>query len=103
MSGAGERGGEVALARRERVRGRGALEEEEREEDEELRPRVRRVRERVDAEGLEGGEHDEHGRPAVVEREGEVHEELVSGGLRRVMLLDDVVDVLGAPVSGWYE
>ena len=59
--------------------------------------------ESVGAEGLEEGEDDEERGPAVVEREGEVHEELVSGGLRRVVLLDDVVDVLGAPVSGCYE
>ena len=48
----------------------------------------------VVAEGLEEGEDDENGRPAVVEREGEVDEDLVGGALRLVELLHDVVDVL---------
>lgn len=48
---------------------------------------------RRDTEGLKGGQDDEDGRPTVVEREGEVDEELVGDRARRVMLLDDIVDV----------
>ena len=49
--------------------------------------------ERVDAEGLECGEDDEDGGPAVVEREGEVDPQLVIDGRRRVEAPDDVIDV----------
>ena len=45
-------------------------------------------------ERLEGGEDDENGRPAVVEREGKVDEHLVRSALGLVVLLDDIVDVL---------
>lgn len=48
----------------------------------------------VDAERFKGGEDDEDGRPAVVEREREVNEHFVRGVLRLVVLLDDVIDVL---------
>ena len=48
----------------------------------------------VDAERLERGQDDEDSGPAVVQGEGEVDEELVRKGLGRVVLLDNVVDVL---------
>ena len=83
----------ITLGRREGVRGCGGLEEEEAEEDEDLGPDAGVVGGGVDAEGRECGEDDEDGGPAVVEREGEVHEELVGGVGRLVVLLDDVVDV----------
>ena len=46
------------------------------------------------SERLEGGEDDENGRPAVVERERQVDEELVRSALGLVELLHDIVDVL---------
>ena len=44
------------------------------EEDEDLGPDARVVVQAVDAERVERGDDDEDGRPAVVEREGEVYE-----------------------------
>jgi hypothetical protein len=108
-----DRGRQVALGARECVRGRRRLEEEavcearlerarakklsmdvQSEEDKDLGPDAGVVRESVDAEGLECGQENEHGRPPVVERERQVHEELVGRARRLVMLLDNVVDVL---------
>lgn len=85
--------GEVALGGGEGVGGCGGLEEEEGEEDEDFGPDAGVVGEGVDAEGGEGGEDDEDGGPAVVEGEGEVHEDLVGGRAGLVILFDDVVDV----------
>jgi hypothetical protein len=48
----------------------------------------------VDTEGFEGSEDDKDGGPSVIEGEGEVNEQLVCEACRRVMLLDNVVDVL---------
>ncbi len=48
----------------------------------------------VDAERVERGDDDEDGRPAVVEREGEVDKELVAPRLGDVVLLHNVVNVL---------
>ena len=67
--------------------------DQEAEEDEDLGPDAGLVRPGVHAEGFEGGEHDEHGSPAVVEREGEVDQDLVGRVRGLVVLLDDVVDV----------
>ena len=86
--------GQVSLRSGERVCSTGALEEEEAEEYEDLGPDASLVLPCVDAEGLEGGQNNKDGRPAVVEREGEVDEDLVSGALWLVELLHDVVDVL---------
>ena len=47
----------------------------------------------VAVEGIKE-EDDEDSHSAVVEREGEVDEDLVGGALRHVRLLHDVVDVL---------
>lgn len=91
--GDGDAAGKIALGRGERVRRGGRLKEEEREEDEDLCPDAGAVREGVHAEGLEGGEQHEHGRPAVVEREGKMHPELVVQRLGGVEAPDDVVDV----------
>lgn len=91
--GDGDAAGKVALGRGERVRRGSRLEEEEREEDEDLGPDAGAVRKGVHAKGLEGGEKDEHSRPAVVEREGEVHPELVVQRLGGVEAPNDVVDV----------
>ncbi len=70
------------------------------------------MRERVDTECLERGEENEHGRPAVVQREREVHPDWKGNSSQRqhvlwrettrtfvvevlagMVLLDDVVDV----------
>ena len=48
----------------------------------------------VYAKCFECGKHDEHGRPSVVKREGEVDKELVSDALGLVIFLDDIVNVL---------
>jgi hypothetical protein len=90
--GNGNARGEVTLRRREGVAGGGTLEEEEGKEDEDLGPDARMVVERVDAERLKASKDDQDGGPAVVEREGQVHEELVANGARLVVLLHGVVD-----------
>lgn len=84
--------GQVTLGGSERVGGSGALEEEEGNEDEDLGPDTGTVGESVDAKRLEGGDNDEDGGPAVVEREGEVDEDFVAERLRSVVLLGNVVD-----------
>ena len=68
-------------------------------ENEYFRPDAGMLFVRVVTERLECRQDDEDGGPAMVEREREVDEELVGSGLRRVMLLDDVVNVLGANAS----
>ena len=71
--GDGDASGKITLGTRECVCGRGSLEEEQCEEDKQLREDAGLVRERVDTECLEGGEENEYGRPAVVQREREVY------------------------------
>lgn len=66
----------------------------QREEDKDLGPNSGLVVDGVYTECLKGGQDDENGRPAVVERERKVDEELVRVRLRRVVFLHDVVDVL---------
>lgn len=83
--------GEAAGREREALTSDGAaLEEEEREEDKDLGPDAGRVVDRA-AERVKGREDDEHERPGVVEREGQVDEELV-GQAAAVVGPDDVVD-----------
>ena len=65
--GDSDRTREVALGRRKSVGSGGRLKEEESEEDEDFRPDTRTCGNCVDAECLEGGEENEHSRPAVVE------------------------------------
>jgi len=93
--GPGDGGGasEIALGGREGVGGGCGFEEEESEEDKDLGPDAGLVVDSIDAKGLEGGEDDEDGGPAVVEREGEMDPELVVDVLAAVGALDDVVDV----------
>lgn len=64
------------------------------EEDEDLRPDPGGLGRCVVAERLEGGEDDEHGRPAMVERERQVDKDFIRSALRLMVLLHDVVDVL---------
>lgn len=93
VPGDGDAGGEVTLGRGEGVGRSCGLEEEEAEEDEDLGPDAGVVVVQVDTEGGESGEHDKDGRPAVVERERQVHEELVRDARWLVVLLDDVIDM----------
>ena len=71
-SGDGDRTRKITLGRRAGLGSSGRVKEEESEEDEDFRPDTRTCGNCVDAECLEGGEENEHGRPAVVEGEGEV-------------------------------
>ena len=64
------------------------------EEGEDVSPDAGRLSRGVVAEGLERGQNYKDGRPAVVERERQVYEELVRSDLRLMELLDDIVDVL---------
>ena len=66
------------------------------EEDKDLRPNASASGGGINAESLERGQHDEQGRPSVVEREGQVDEHLVRSALGLVVLLNDIVDVLRA-------
>ena len=50
--------------------------------------------EAVYAKGVESGDNDKHGRPTMVEGEGEMNEEFIAQRLRDMMLLHNVVDVL---------
>ena len=93
VPGNGKAGGEITLGRGEGVGGRGGLEEEEGEEDKDLGPDTCVVVEGVDTEGNKGGKDDKDGSPAVVEREGEVDKDFVSGIGGLVVLLNNVVDV----------
>lgn len=49
---------------------------------------------RIDTEGFERGEDNKDGSPTMVEREGQVDEYFICVALGRVMLFDDVIDVL---------
>ena len=64
------------------------------EEDKDVGPDSGRFDRGVSPERLEGGQDHEDGRPAMVEREREVDEDLVGRVLGLVVLLYDVVDVL---------
>lgn len=66
----------------------------QREEGEDLGPDTSGLNGCVLAERLKRGEDDEHGGPAVVERERQVDEDLIRSALRLMVLLHDVVDVL---------
>jgi len=85
--------GDITLRAGEGVGRAGRLKEEEGKEDKDLGPNASLMAERVDAESLETGQEDKHGRPAVVEGERQVDEELIVQALGAVVLLDDVVDV----------
>lgn len=52
------------------------------------------VCEAADTESVECGDDNEDGGPTMVEGEGEMDKEFISIRLGRVVLLDDVVDVL---------
>lgn len=47
----------------------------------------------VVSKGFKGGEDNENGGPAVVEREWEMDEDFIGDALRLVEFLDDIVDV----------
>ena len=63
-------------------------------EDKDFGPDAGVVVNGVDTERLKGAQNNEDGGPPVIQRERKVDEDLISVGLRRVMLLHDVIDVL---------
>src|SRR6266481_7904279 len=71
--GDGDASSKITLGTRERICSRGGLEEEQCEEDKQLREDAGLVREHIDTECLECSEENEHGHPAVVQREREAH------------------------------
>jgi hypothetical protein len=48
----------------------------------------------IDTKCLEGGDNYQNGGPSVPERERKVHKYFVSRGRRRMLLLDNIVDML---------
>jgi len=89
----GNRCRQVALSGGESVSCGSALEEEESEEHKNLGPDTGMFGERIDTKCLEGSENYQNGGPSVPERERKVHEYFVTRGRRRMLLLDDVVDM----------
>ena len=63
-------------------------------EDEDFRPDTSAMVNSIDPKGLECRQHDKDRRPSVVQREWKMDENLIGIGLRRVVLLDDIVDML---------
>lgn len=63
-------------------------------EDENLCPDTGGFAERIDTESLESSENYQNGGPSVPERERKVHEYFITRARRRMLLLDDVVDML---------
>lgn len=63
-------------------------------ENENLGPNTGDFAERIDTESLEGSENYQNGGPSVPERERKVHEYFVTRARRRMLLLDDVVNML---------
>ena len=57
----------------------------------------------VNTKSLERGEDNKDGGPTVIKRKGEMDKQLVSHVLWRVVLLDDVIDVLEATEGYIYE
>jgi len=51
------------------------------------------VLDRIDTERPKGGQKDKNGGPPVAHGKRQVHEQLVAGGLGRVILLDNIVNV----------
>jgi len=83
----------ITLSARESIRNRSRFEEEQSQEHEDLGPDARAVGVGVHTEGFEGGEDNEDGREAVVEREWEMNPQFIVDILSGMILLDDVVDV----------
>ncbi len=64
------------------------------EEDEDLSPDTSLVVKGTDTKRLEGGQDDKDSSPTVVKREWQVNKDFIGSALRRVMLFDDVVNML---------
>lgn len=64
------------------------------EEDENLGPDTGDFDARIDAKCFKGSENYQNGGPSVPKRERQMHKYLVAHARRRMVLLDDVVDVL---------
>lgn len=71
------------------------------EEHKNLGPDTGNVGERIDTKCLEGSENYQNSSPSVPEREGKVHKYFVTRVRRRMVLLDDVVDMLSRWVSNF--
>jgi hypothetical protein len=76
--GDGDGAREITFWSREGVGGGSAFQEEQCQEDKDLGPDTSMVCERIDTKGLECGEDNEDGGPAMVEREGQVDKDLVT-------------------------
>src|SRR6266481_8847807 len=74
--GDGDASGKITLGTREHICSRGGLKEEQCEEDKQLHEDAGLVCERIDTECLEHSAENEHGHPAVVQQEWEVHPDL---------------------------
>lgn len=59
-----------------------------------LGPDTRKFGERIDTKCLKGSQNYQNGSPSMPERERKVHKYFVTRGRRRMLLLDDIVDVL---------
>lgn len=86
-------GRKIAFRAAESISGCRALKEEEGQEDEYFGPDTSSMLMGVHTKGFECGEDNKDGGPTVIKREGEMYKQLVSDVLRRMMLLDDVIDV----------
>lgn len=84
---------EVTFGGGESIGGSCSFEEEQGKEDQNFGPDTSLLSDRIVTESFKGSEDDENSSPSVVQRERKVDEEFVSDRLRRVMLLDNVVNV----------
>jgi len=91
--GNGDRAGEVSLRSGEGIGCSCAFQEEQSQEHKDLSPDAGGVGESIDTEGLECGKEDKDGRPAMVEGERQVNEDLVTPRIGNMVLLHDVVDM----------
>jgi hypothetical protein len=89
----GNRCWEVAFRGGEGISSGSALEEEEAQEDKDLGPDTSTVSQSIDTESLETGQDNKNSCPAMVEGEGQMDEDFIGKALRRMVLLDDIVDV----------
>src|SRR5258705_5377735 len=69
------------------------------QEDKDFSPDTSMVGECIDTKGFECGEDNKDGSPAMVEREGQVNEDLVTPCISDMVLLYDIVDMLRKKVN----
>jgi len=95
--GNGDRAREVSLRSGEWIGCSRAFQKEQGQEHKDLSPDAGRVGERIDTKRLECGEEDKYGRPAMVEGERQVNEDLVTPRISDMILLHMIVYVR----DGW--